>query len=267
MTLAKRKAEPIRILQKQERVGGKIVGGVVRLQIGTLVVLALALGTGLHAAAQTQSIGKAVGVENTVWGSVSGDQKRIILGNDVYENERVQTNESSNAHLNFLDDTKLSVGPESNIVLDRFVYDPNGGAGKVVLQLGRGSFRFITGNQDKSSYQIKTPVATIGVRGTIFSVLDSDQCSLIVLEEGSISLTFPNGKVVVLDKTGEGVQACTDGRLIGPQIWAVSLPDPFGLDHNPPDSFPPVSEIPDQDSRGDLQGWDTLPSCVNPSCN
>lgn len=234
-----------------------------------LAVLVMVLGSGPHVAAQTQSnaIGTAAGVENTVWGSVQGSQERIVLGNDVYQNESVQTNESSNAHLLFVDKTKLSVGPESNVVLDKFVFDPNGGTGKVVLQLGRGSFRFITGSQPKSSYEIKTPVATIGVRGTIFSVLDSNECSLIVLEEGSISLTFPNGKVVVLDQVGQGVQACTDGRITGPQIWAVSLPDPFGLDHNLPDNFPNVSEIPDQDSRGDLQGWDTLPSCDNPSCN
>lgn len=235
-----------------------------------LAVLVLVLGSGPHVAAQTQtqSIGTASGVENTVWGSMGTNQQRIVLGNDVYENERVQTNESSNAHLIFVDKTKLSVGPESNVVLDKFVFDPNGGAGKVVLQLGRGSFRFITGTQQKSSYEIKTPVATIGVRGTIFSVLDSDECSLIVLEEGSVSLTFPNGKVVVLDQAGQGVQACSDGRITGPQIWAVNLPDPFGLDHNPPDNFPPVAEIPGQTSGpGNSPGIDHLPVCVNPSCN
>ncbi len=227
----------------------------------------LLLALGPQAAAQT-AIGTASGVENTVVGNHSGEQQRIVVGNDVYQNETVDTKQSSYAHLIFVDKTNLSIGPDSNVVLDKFVYDPNGGAGKVVLQIGKGSFRFITGTQKKSSYEIKTPVATIGVRGTVFSLLNSNECSLIVLEEGSITLTFKDGKTIVLDKRGWGVQACSDGRVTGPQLWAVKLPDPFNVDHPDNSGFPPVAEIPGQNSGpGNTPETDHLPSCNNPSCN
>jgi hypothetical protein len=79
--------------------------------------------------------------------------------------ETIRTSAASKAQLVFLDTTNLSVGPSSEVNLDRFIYDPNGGAGDVVLQLGRGTFRFITGSQDKRNYKINAGITTIGVRG------------------------------------------------------------------------------------------------------
>ena len=69
------------------------------------------------------------------------------------------------AKLVFIDLSKLSVGPKSEIRLDKFVYDPNKSAGTVAVQATRGSFRFVTGSQGGGTYQIKTPYGTLGVRG------------------------------------------------------------------------------------------------------
>jgi len=115
--------------------------------------------------AQTPKIGGATAVKNQVRGNVGGTTQRILKGSNVYSDEVVHTSAASVADLKFLDDTTLTVGPISEIRLDKFVYDPSGSAGSVVINVTRGAFRFVTGKQDPKAYQIKTPYGTLGIRG------------------------------------------------------------------------------------------------------
>ena len=66
--------------------------------------------------------------------------------------------------MRFLDESNLTVGPSSQVRLDKFVYDPNKGAGAVVIEGARGAFRFSTGGQNKGDVKIKTPSGTLGIR-------------------------------------------------------------------------------------------------------
>jgi len=91
-----------------------------------------------------------------VEGVTAAGTQPLSTGTEVYSNELVRTRSESKAELLFLDNTNLSVGPVSTIRLDKFVYDPNGSKGNGVLRAGVGSFRFITGLQDKKSYTIQT---------------------------------------------------------------------------------------------------------------
>jgi hypothetical protein len=115
-----------------------------------------------------QSIGSAAAVKPEAHGSGSPLQ----AGSSLYANETVSTGQAGVAELQFNDNTKLSVGPSSNIHLDKFVYDPNNkGAGKLAINATKGAYRFITGSQDKKNYEINTPYATIGVRGTVLEIV------------------------------------------------------------------------------------------------
>jgi hypothetical protein len=119
-------------------------------------------------AARAQSIGSAAAVKPEAHGGGSPLQ----AGSSLYANETVGTGQNGTAELQFLDSTKLSVGPSSNVRLDKFVYDPNNkGAGKVAINATKGAYRFVTGEQDKKNYQINTPYATIGVRGTVLEIV------------------------------------------------------------------------------------------------
>jgi hypothetical protein len=115
--------------------------------------------------AQTPMIGNATATKNDVTGSIGGSTRKISKGADVHSNEVVRTGSASLADLKFLDATTLNIGPISEIRLDKFVYDPSGSAGSVVIEATRGAFRFVTGKQDKKVYQIKTPYGTLGIRG------------------------------------------------------------------------------------------------------
>lgn len=122
-----------------------------------------------------------VGVAAAVKNQVTSNARPLVAGSDVRVREVVRTGADSMAQLLFLDETSLSIGPQSEVTLDRFVYDPNRRAGNVVFNAGRGVFRFVSGSQQPASYQIKTPVATIGVRGTIVEgALFVDQATFIV---------------------------------------------------------------------------------------
>lgn len=111
-----------------------------------------------------EAIGKATSVKPQAEGS-HGGKRTLATGGDVYSKETLQTGETGQADLQFRDQSNLSVGPKSNVRLDKFVYDPNTSAGSVAIQATRGSFRFVTGSQGKGNYQIKTPYGTLGVRG------------------------------------------------------------------------------------------------------
>ena len=131
-----------------------------------ILMPALALGivfalqsTASHA--QTR-IGTANSVKPEASGTIAGT---LSAGSGVHANETVRTGSSGQAGMRFLDASNLNVGPSSSVRLDKFVYDPNKGAGSVVIEGTRGAFRFSTGAQNKGDVKIKTPSGTLGIRG------------------------------------------------------------------------------------------------------
>jgi hypothetical protein len=124
--------------------------------------------TGSNAGPQ---IGIAATVRPSAEGVVANNSQSLAAGTELYSNETVRTGNRGLADLVFIDRTDLSVGPSSEVLLDKFVYDPKGSSGKVVLQATRGAFRFVTGKQDHRAYQVNTPFGSLGVRGTVVEVV------------------------------------------------------------------------------------------------
>jgi len=138
-----------------------------RALLGTAALAALVLALHPAAAHAEPKIGVASAARNQVQGAIGGGTRALSAGSDVFSNEVVRTGEDSLAQLLFLDATSLSVGARSEVKLDRFVYNPDRKTGNVVVEASRGAFRFVSGSQAPTNYTIKTPLATIGVRGTI----------------------------------------------------------------------------------------------------
>jgi hypothetical protein len=132
------------------------------IQVLPLAILFALQPTASHA---QEGIGKATSVRPQADGIRSGNTRALSSGADVYSSETIRTGDSGTADLRFQDSSNLSVGPKSNVRLDKYVYDPNKSAGAVAVQATRGSFRFVTGSQGGGNYQIKTPYGTLGVRG------------------------------------------------------------------------------------------------------
>jgi hypothetical protein len=94
-----------------------------------------------------------------------GAVRELQVDGLVEQNDKVITTGEGSAYIHFIDDTVLTVGANSEVILDKFVFDGDK-ARTATVQLVRGTLRFVTGLSDHRAYQIRTPVATIGVRGT-----------------------------------------------------------------------------------------------------
>ena len=122
----------------------------------------------------------------------------IATGNEIFLDEVVRTGMTGKAQMLLADHTNLAIAPVTTIRLDKFVYDPSGGKGVVELVADSGAFRFITGLQAHENYTIKTPYATMGVRGTEFIVVMTPDGVQIQLNSGGLVVTTISGKVVTL---------------------------------------------------------------------
>jgi hypothetical protein len=172
------------------------------------------------AQAAKSTIGNAHTVVRTVTGIADEKERELVWRDDIYHNEKIVTGVESATKLIFLDQATLTLGPNSEIVLDRFVYNPNKSKGSFIMTATSGAFRFASGKMAKKSYKIHTPAATIGIRGTEFTVDVSpvdpnNQLSgvkvTIKLESGEADLTNCNGDLVTLRKQGDKAEFVWDG--------------------------------------------------------
>jgi hypothetical protein len=136
------------------------------------------------------AVGNAQKVVRDVKGAVANNTRELVVNDNVYSEERIDTGGDSAARMVFKDQTILSIGANSNVVLDRFVYDPNPANSTVSLSMSKGVMRFVTGNLPKSQYRIQTPTALIGVRGTIVVIsVAANGTTTVSVVEGSVSVS------------------------------------------------------------------------------
>src|SRR5210317_368607 len=120
--------------------------------------------------------------------------------------DNVQTS-NGRLGITFLDDSQVRLTEHSELIIDEFIYDPDPSKSKMALQFASGTARFITGKLatiDKKNISIQTPSATIGIRGTDFTVtVDELGRSLVILLPDDDGL--PSGEIVVATVMGQVV--------------------------------------------------------------
>jgi len=219
-----------------------------------LCVPALLLGSAQAYAAPGDTIGSAVLVVNLVTAKLENDQRRLTIGDDVRQQELIEVDDDSRGELVLRDKTKLALGPGSRLLLDKFVYNPDISGGAIVLDLVRGTFRFITGIAAKPAYVIRTPTASITVRGTMFDVyVQASGMAWLLLIEGAIEVCTENGKCLLHDEPGKLIRIGAE-KVDKPVKWA-SLSDKEDVPFD--SAFPFVATAPDFDpdpifSRDDI---------------
>jgi hypothetical protein len=164
--------------------------------------VAILLGTSANGATPDIQVGAAAQVVNSVYGTPesTGQARWWRSGLDVFHNETVVTAEVSASRVIFRDKSQLSIGPTSWVKLDTFVYDPNPATAAVSISFVKGVFRFVSGSSSKENYKITTPAASIGVRGTAFtvSILQGGR-EIISVESGTVYVTCHRGVTVALN--------------------------------------------------------------------
>ena len=176
-------------------------------KIACLAAFALALAAAPGLATE---IGSVAAVNTDVTGTPPAANSRILnISDEVVLNERIVSSATGTAQFLFLDQTSLTVSPQSDLVLDRYVYDPDQGTGDIAVGMTKGVLRFIGGRISKSSDAVvRTPITTIGIRGGI---------SLVVASDGIVRIVHAAG-----DYTRAGCDAGTSCK--GPPV-TVSRPN------------------------------------------
>jgi hypothetical protein len=93
------------------------------------------------------------------------------IGLEIYQNDTLRTGPDGSLGVVFRDDTLLSMGPESVLVIDEFVFAPKQGKFSIVIRMLKGTAAYLSGLISKlapESAHFKTPTASIGIRGTKF---------------------------------------------------------------------------------------------------
>jgi opacity protein-like surface antigen len=161
-------------------------------------------------AATGDPIGSAIRVLNDVTGELNSTAHPLATGDGVRQDEAIAAAANSLAELRLDDQSKVAIGAGARLVLDKFVYDPAANNGTISLKLVTGAFRFITGLASKKTYLIKTPTASISVRGTVFDVyVAPDGATYILLHEGAITACTSDGKCARLSNPCGVVRVAT----------------------------------------------------------
>lgn len=209
--------------------------------LGTVAALSLA---SFGAAAQTpEKAGIAAGVAGKVQISEGARTapEPVKTGMEVLMRDRVQSENAGRMQVLLMDETVFTIGPNSDLVIDEFVYDPSTGAGKVTANFTKGMLRYVSGKVAAASpgnVTIRTATATIGVRGTSLFIVDApaqgaegdeqDQGTQFIgllgpgdkndgnLKAGGLTVTGGGVSVDVL-RAGNGVFT-TPGQPVGPVV-------------------------------------------------
>src|ERR1700734_2379996 len=170
-----------------------------------LCMLGLAAGLGTARVHAQTRVGEAAVIQNQVVRVMGSASSQLSVGDGVLRDEIVRTGLDSAARLVMADNTNLSLGPNATIKLDRAVFNDEHSYRDIAVKLTAGAFRFVTGNSEKTAYKITTPLATIGVRGTILDILSQRGKTTVVLQEGASRVCATGGACTELTHPGDTV--------------------------------------------------------------
>ena len=140
---------------------------------GTFAVIsAVALFVPLTVGAADE-VGRVKVVRGGVVVERGGARIPATVGLPLQEGDVIVTGRDGSAGITFIDDSLLSIGPDSALSVDRFAFDPTTHAGRFETSLRQGTLAAVSGKITKQSpdgMKVRTPTTILGVRGTEFLV-------------------------------------------------------------------------------------------------
>jgi len=166
----------------------------------------------------TEPIGKIETISGIVQITrVDGTKVTAKKGDDIFQGDVVETGADASIGMVLADDSVFSLDADARAVLDEMVYDPGEQTGNLGISLISGVMSFVSGQISKSdpdAMVLKTPLATIGIRGTSGSVESGETTQVVLTEEAGGSV----GEIVV--KTAGGVQ------VLNSPLQSTNISDP-----------------------------------------
>ena len=132
------------------------------------------------------STSEFIGVIGAAIGDIKNqNNEKLTNGSKIFYGDTIISETQSNAQILFLDQTVLTLGEDTELTIDEFIYDPESQDGSFVSDVKSGTVKFITGQISKKNpdnLEVKIPSGTLGARGTEFIVLtESNNKSTVVL--------------------------------------------------------------------------------------
>ena len=140
----------------------------------------------INAGIASANTSEFIGVIGAAIGEIQNQKnEKLINGSKIFYGDTIISKEQSNAQILFLDQTVLTLGEDTELTIDEFIYDPTSHDGSFVSNVKSGTVKFITGQISKKNpdnLEVKIPSGTLGARGTEFVVLsESKNKSTVVL--------------------------------------------------------------------------------------
>jgi hypothetical protein len=158
---------------------------------GIAVVLATMAAMILPAAAQ--QVGTATAANPTTDRTPPGGSTvTLVVGSHIVHKERIHTSPSGSAQLLFLDKSTLSIAPNTNLLIDDFVYNPSSGTGHSLTRLTEGALRYVGGAlSHEGEATVTTSAANIGIRGGTVTIIVGPHGTRVINHFGTV--TIQNG--------------------------------------------------------------------------
>jgi len=147
--------------------------GRVLLQFAAVCVIAVMMTSSWQTEAVIPAAGKVVLVTGKAAAlTPDGKPRKLKRGGPFYEGDTIETQKKSFVKLKYTDGGVMLLRPATKLVVEKYK-NPKKGKGESVSRLVKGGLRAVTGaiaKRDRSKFKLKTPTATMGVRGTDFTV-------------------------------------------------------------------------------------------------
>lgn len=168
-------------------------------------------------ALSAQTVGEVVEVTSLAEAVTNGAPRALVKGGSVASGDVIRTGAGGRVQLLFEDQTKIVVGPKSTLRLDETLFRANGTAQKFSTAALGGTFRFISGGSPKRVYKLATPVATMGIRGTVFdyTVTAGETTDLLVFD-GEVRFCATGARCVIVPGGCQAITAKSDGTYTQP---------------------------------------------------
>lgn len=133
----------------------------------------------------------------------------------VFNIDQVSTGAQSQAQFRMLDGALLALQSDTELLISEYKAGSATEQGSVVMELVKGSLRTVTGSikGDAGNYQLKTPVGSIGIRGTTFQLSYINEIMLVGVWDGQIELQITRSDGTVENVTFGGGQSASFARI------------------------------------------------------
>lgn len=162
----------------------------------SLLCLLLSSPVAVFASTPTEPLGKTLLAQGSIQAERAGANETLKRLSSIYRTDIIRSAKDSTAQFRMIDNAYIDLHENSELRLEKYQLNADGKHGSVVMELISGGLRTISGaigKQDKAEYQLKTPTATIGIRGTFYEVSLAQEGMYLAAWKGGITVKTYSG--------------------------------------------------------------------------